>query len=106
MEQSNTQQSVGEEIKDHSLNNTSENTLSTWIRKIEGTVFSMRYMEGHGYAYGIGNERVSKWFETEKELEEDLQKNDWDVIIRVMDCLMRHHDMAKELERRVENVNN
>lgn len=89
--------------KTNKLDSFSENSkLNTWIRKVEGTIFSIRYWEEYGYAYGIGNERISKWFETEQEVYDDINKLDWDVITRVMDCLMRHFEVAREIERRIE----
>lgn len=79
------------------------NKLSTWIRRVEGTIFTVRYMEESGYAYGIGNERVSNWFESEEEVYRDINKMDWDILVRIMDCLMRNYEFQRELERRIEN---
>ena len=50
----------------------SEITQRRW--PIEGTIFSIGWMKGKGYAIGLDEKRLTEWVETESEIYEKIQK--------------------------------
>lgn len=50
----------------------SEITQRRW--PIEGTIFSIGWMKGNGYAIGLDEKRLTEWVETESEIYEKIGK--------------------------------
>lgn len=41
---------------------------------IEGTPFTKGWIEGHGWAIGLDNKRLTEWVETEEQIDEKIKK--------------------------------
>ncbi len=91
------QKPFGTNAKETSNSKSSE--LETKTEKIENTPFIMRWEKENGYSFGLGNYRISRYYETETELKKELKKKEWTHIAGligvIVDATLRQYNLIK-----------
>lgn len=80
-------------------NSTNSGEMETKTERIEGTPFLKRWHKNEGWSYGIGNYRISEFYNTEKEMMKNLQAKDWQTIVgligSMIDGTLKLHNIIK-----------
>ncbi len=73
--------------------------MTTRTEKVNNTPFIMRWDKEDGYSYGIGNYRISRWFDKEEEMLKELYKVGWNdingLIAAMIDATLKIHNLIK-----------
>lgn len=96
---------VENQDKQNYLTTDERSEITTTIERLESTPFTVRWMLDYGWAYGIGNKRISPFFESREKLIEEIEKTNvnWNTLAMMIDALVEYRIEMMEIERRANN---